>query len=225
MLPPESRFPELMARIAKARATSPLSAPYIRLVGASKSQSAETIAALLSAGLESAGENKVQEAQAKWGGTTGLKARYPQVELRLIGPLQTNKAADAVQLFDVIETLDRPRLADALAEAMARARRRVPCLIQVNTGEEAQKAGVLPKDLDALLRYAREQAGLEVIGLMAVPPAEVAPAPHFAFLRERARAFDLPQLSMGMSADFETAIAFGATHIRIGSALFGERLG
>lgn len=220
---PESRFHALTGRILAASAAYGLAAPQVRLVGASKGQGADTIAAMLEAGLLSAGENKVQEAEAKWAGATGLKARYPQAELRLIGPLQTNKADNAVRLFDAIETLDRPKLADALADAMVKAGRHVPCLIQVNTGEETQKSGVWPRDLESLLRHAREQAGLDIVGLMAVPPADVAPAPHFAFLRERAREFGLPQLSMGMSADFETAIAFGATHVRIGSALFGER--
>ncbi len=221
---PQNILSGLRARMAAAQDAARLSTTRPLLVGASKGQAVEDIAAFLEAGLTLAGENRVQEAEAKWGGPQGLKQRYPNVGLHLIGPLQSNKAETAVRLFDVIETLDRPKLADALAEAMARQGRRVPCLIQVNTGEEPQKSGVLPHALEALLRHAREHAGLEIIGLMAVPPEGVAPAPHFAFLRERARALGLPHLSMGMSGDFERAIAFGATHVRVGSALFGARM-
>ncbi len=213
------RIEALRLRMEAARFGHPLSTDAV-LVGASKGQPEVVLRAALEAGLSRFGENRVQEAEARW---PALRVLYPHTELRLIGPLQSNKAADAVALFDVIETLDRPKLAEAMAEAMAKQGRRLPCLIQVNTGEEPQKSGVAPHNLEALLRHAREQAGLEVVGLMAVPPAEAAPAPHFAFLRERAREYGLAQLSMGMSGDFETAIAFGATHVRIGSALFGAR--
>jgi len=165
------------------------------------------------------GENRVQEAQGRWdtrrGGISGL-------ELRLIGPLQSNKAADAVALFDVIETLDRPKLVDALAAAGVRAGKGVRVLVQVNTGAEPQKAGVLPGETSALIEYARA-AGLTVEGLMCIPPAGEAAGPHFALLRKLARRHGLQALSMGMSGDFETAIRFGATHVRVGSSLFGER--
>ncbi len=186
------------------------------LTAVSKTQPPEAIAAALAAGQRVFGENRVQEAQARWAG------RRDGVELRLIGPLQSNKAADAVALFDVIETLDRPKLADALAAAGARAGKAVRVLIQVNTGAEAQKAGVLPGGTGDLLDHARA-AGLIVEGLMCIPPADEAPGPHFALLRKIARRLGLETLSMGMSGDFETAIRFGATHVRVGSSLFGER--
>lgn len=189
------------------------------LTAVSKTQLPEAIDAALAAGQRVFGENRVQEAQTRWNdrrdGITGL-------ELRLIGPLQSNKAADAVALFDVIETLDRPKLADALAAAGARAGKPVRVLIQVNTGAEPQKAGVLPGDVVALIEYARA-AGLIVEGLMCIPPADEAPGPHFALLRKIALRHGLEVLSMGMSGDYETAIRFGATHVRVGSSLFGER--
>ena len=191
------------------------------LTAVSKTQPPEAIAAALAAGQRVFGENRVQEAQGRWNdrreGVSGL-------ELRLIGPLQSNKAAVAVALFDVIETLDRPKLADALATAGARAGKAVRVLIQVNTGAEPQKAGVLPGDVGALVEYART-AGLIVEGLMCIPPADEAPGPHFALLRKIARRQGLETLSMGMSGDYETAIRFGATHVRVGSSLFGERKG
>ena len=187
----------------------------------SKTQPPEAIDAALAAGQCVFGENRVQEAQARWndrrGGIAGL-------ELRLIGPLQSNKAADAVALFDVIETLDRPKLADALAAAGVRAGKPVRVLVQVNTGAEPQKAGILPGDVGELVDYARA-AGLIVEGLMCIPPADEAPGPHFALLRKIARRHGLETLSMGMSGDYETAIRFDATHVRVGSSLFGERKG
>lgn len=190
------------------------------LTAVTKTQSPEALAAALAAGQRVFGENRVQEAQAHW---SALRPAVPDLELRLIGPLQTNKAADAVALFDVIETLDRPKLADALAAAAAgEAGRTVRVLVQVNTGAEPQKAGVLPGDADALVAYARSK-GLAVEGLMCIPPADEAAGPHFALLRKIARRNGLETLSMGMSGDYETAIRFGATHVRIGSALFGER--
>ena len=191
----------------------------VTLTAVSKTQPPEAIDAALAAGMRVFGENRVQEAQARWNdrrdGIAGL-------ELRLIGPLQSNKAADAVALFDVIETLDRPKLADALAAAGARLGKTVRVLIQVNTGAEPQKAGVLPGDVASLIEYARA-AGLIVEGLMCIPPADEAPGPHFALLRKIARRHGLETLSMGMSGDYETAIRFGATHVRVGSSLFGER--
>ncbi len=174
--------------------------------------------AALAAGQRVFGENRVQEAQAHWGARRDL----PGLELRLIGPLQTNKALDAVELFDVVETLDRPRLADALAAAAEKTGRAPRVLVQVNTGAEPQKAGVPPEDADELIALARDR-GLSVEGLMCIPPVDEAAGPHFALLRRIARRNGLDVLSMGMSGDFETAIRFGATHVRVGSALFGER--
>lgn len=191
------------------------------LTAVSKTQPPETIEAALAAGQRVFGENRVQEAQGRW---NGRRDGIEGLELRLIGPLQSNKAADAVALFDVIETLDRSKLADALAAAGARAGKPVRVLIQVNTGAEPQKAGVLPADTGELVEYARA-AGLIVEGLMCIPPADEAPGPHFALLRKIARRHGLETLSMGMSGDFETAIRFGATHVRVGSSLFGERKG
>ena len=152
-----------------------------------------------------------------------LRESFPDLALHLIGPLQTNKVKDAVALFDVIETVDRPRLAAALAHEMERTGRRLPCLIEVNTGEEPQKSGVMPEAADAFVLECRDQLGLPIIGLMCVPPLDQEPAPHFALLREIARRNGLEVLSMGMSADFETAIRFGATHVRVGTAIFGAR--
>ena len=189
------------------------------LTAVTKTQPLEALAAAMAAGQRVFGENRVQEAQAHW---AGLRRSVPDLELRLIGPLQTNKAAEAVALFDVIETLDRPRLVDALAAAADKAGRTVRVLVQVNTGAEPQKAGVLPEDADDLVACARAR-GLAVEGLMCIPPAEEAPGPHFALLRKIARRNGLEMLSMGMSGDYETAIRFGATHVRVGSALFGER--
>lgn len=191
------------------------------LTAVAKTQPPETIHAALAAGQRVFGENRVQEAQAHW---EGRREDVSGLELRLIGPLQSNKAADAVALFDVIETLDRPRLADALAAAGARAGKQVRVLIQVNTGAEPQKAGILPGGTAGLIDYAR-RSGLVVEGLMCIPPVDEAAGPHFALLRKIARRHRLETLSMGMSGDFETAIRFGATHVRIGSSLFGERKG
>lgn len=191
------------------------------LTAVSKTQPPDAIEAALAAGQRVFGENRVQEGQGRWAGRIG---RLPGLELRLIGPLQSNKAVDAVALFDVIETLDRPKLADALAQAGARAGKPVRVQIQVNTGAEPQKAGVLPGSVAALISHARG-AGLIVEGLMCIPPAEEAPGPHFALLRKLARRHGLETLSMGMSGDYVTAIRFGATHVRVGSSLFGERKG
>ena len=191
------------------------------LTAVSKIQPPGAIEAALAADQRVFGENRVQEAQGRWGGRRGT---LPDLELRLIGPLQSNKAADAVALFDVIETLDRPKLVDALAAAGVRAGKTVRVLVQVNTGAEPQKAGVLPGAAGLLIDTARA-AGLKVEGLMCIPPADEAPGPHFALLRKIARRNGLEVLSMGMSGDFETAIRFGATHVRVGSALFGERKG
>lgn len=189
------------------------------LTAVSKTQPDAAIDAALAAGQRVFGENRVQEAQARW---ADRRWAWPDLELRLIGPLQTNKAADAVALFDVIETLDRPKLAEALAAASQKSGRLPRVLIQVNTGAEPQKAGVAPAGLADLVAQARA-SGLRLEGLMCIPPAEEAAGPHFALLRKLARRHGLEVLSMGMSADYETAVRFGATHVRIGSALFGER--
>ena len=192
----------------------------VTLTAVSKTQPDDRIDAALAAGQRVFGENRVQEAQRRW---HGPRRDHPGLELRLIGPLQSNKAADAVALFDVIETLDRAKLVHALVDAAARLDRPPPrVLIQVNTGLEPQKAGVVPPDLPRLLQVARD-AGLRVQGLMAIPPVDQAAGPHFALLTRLARRHGLGDLSMGMSGDFETAIRFGATHVRLGTALFGDR--
>lgn len=192
----------------------------ITLVAVSKAQPEERIVAALQAGQRVFGENYVQPAKARW---PALRERWPDLVLHMIGAIQTNKAKDAVQLFDVIETLDRPKLATALARAMEQAGRRVPCFIQVNTGEELQKAGVWPGEADAFVRLCRDELQLPVTGLMAIPPFDEEPSPHFALLAKIAARNGLDQLSMGMSADYEIAVQFGATHVRVGSAIFGER--
>lgn len=197
------------------------SAADVILIAVSKTQPPEAIDAALAAGQRVFGENRVQEAQGRW---TDRRDGVAGLELRLIGPLQSNKAAEAVALFDVIETLDRAKLAEALATAGVRAGKPVRVLIQVNTGAEPQKAGVLPGDVGELIGHARG-VGLIVEGLMCIPPAAEAPGPHFALLGKMARHYGLETLSMGMSGDYETAIRFGATHVRVGSSLFGERKG
>lgn len=189
------------------------------LVGVSKVQPDQRIEAALAAGHRVFGENRVQEAQAHW---AHRRAAYDDLTLHLIGSLQTNKAEDAVALFDVIETLDRPKLARALAKAMEKTGRTPDILVQVNTGEEPQKAGIAPAGLDELLDEASD-LGLNVTGLMCIPPVDEPAGPHFALLAKLARGHGLGGLSMGMSADYETAIKFGATHVRVGSALFGAR--
>jgi PLP dependent protein len=208
------------ARIAAAAMGAGRDPAAVTLVAVSKTQPQDAVVAALAAGQTVFGENRVQEAAAKY---PGLRAAHPGLRLHLIGPLQTNKARDAVALFDVIETVDRPRLAEALAREMAREGRRVDCLVQVNTGEEPQKAGVMPEDADAFIEDCRGKWGLPVRGLMCIPPAEEPPAPHFALLREIGRRHGLAELSMGMSADFEVAIRFGATLVRVGTAVFGAR--
>lgn len=189
------------------------------MVAVSKTFGPEAIRPVLAGGQRVFGENRVQEAQAKW---PALKTEYPSTELHLIGPLQSNKARDAVRLFDVIETLDRPKLAHALAAAIEKEGRRPRFLIEVNLGAETQKSGVPPGELGALLALARDLK-LEVEGLMCIPPQERDPAPYFAELARLATKYGLPVLSMGMSADFRAAIAAGATHVRLGSAIFGAR--
>ena len=192
----------------------------VTLTVVSKTQASDAIAEVLAAGQTVFGENRVQEAQTRW---TVERDRPENVELRLIGALQSNKAADAVALFDVIETLDRDSLARALAEAIQKSGRSPRLLVQVNTGAEPQKAGVLPGDLDAFLQSARRDYGLSIEGLMAIPPMDEPAGLHFGLLAKLAHRNGLEVLSMGMSGDFETAIRFGATHVRVGSAIFGDR--
>lgn len=192
----------------------------ITLVAVSKTFPAEAVEPVLAAGQRVFGENYVQEAKAKW---PRLRERHEGVELHMIGPLQSNKAREAVELFDVIHTLDRPSLAQALAKEIARQGKRPRLLVQVNTGEEPQKGGVIPGEVDAFLEACRSQYGLEIEGLMCIPPAEDPPSPHFALLNTIAGRHGLKWLSMGMSADFDAAIQLGATHVRVGSAIFGNR--
>jgi pyridoxal phosphate enzyme (YggS family) len=208
------------ARIEAATRAAGREAGSVALVAVSKTHPAAAVREALVAGHRLFGENRVQEAQTKY---PALREAFPDLELHLIGPLQTNKVRDAVALFDVIETVDRPRLAAALAREMERTGRRLPCLIEVNTGEEPQKSGVLPDAADAFVVECRDRIGLPIEGLMCVPPLDEEPAPHFALLHEIARRTGLDVLSMGMSADFETAIRFGATHVRVGTAIFGAR--
>jgi len=214
------RLNDVLARIREAARACGRSPDEITLVAVSKTHSSDRIASVIAAGHRVFGENRVQEALAKY---PDLKANHPDLKLHLIGPLQTNKAREAVRLFDVIETLDRPRLARSLAREMEKQGRRPVCFVEVNTGEEPQKSGVLPGETDALVDLARGQLGLPVEGLMCIPPVDEEPALHFALLREIAKRNGLACLSMGMSADFETAIRFGATHVRVGTAIFGPR--
>ena len=191
----------------------------VNLVAVSKLQPPVRIAQALAAGQRLFGENRVQEAKAHW---ADLRAQYPDLKLHLIGPLQTNKARDAVALFDCIETVDRPSLADVLAKEMKKQGRNLPCFIQVNTGEEEQKGGVVPAGLPALLGHCRS-VGLDIRGLMCIPPADEPAAPHFALLKKLGLRHGLPELSMGMSADYDEAVALGATYVRIGTGVFGAR--
>jgi hypothetical protein len=194
----------------------------IALVAVSKKHDAGRIEAALAAGHRVFAENRVQEAQGKY---PALKQRWPDLGLHLVGPLQTNKAEDAVALFDVIESLDRTRLATALAKAMDKTGRRPALYVQVNTGEESQKSGVAPEDADAFVRHCRDELGLPVTGVMCIPPHGEEPAPHFALLAEIAARNGLPAVSMGMSGDYQTAVKLGATHVRLGTAIFGARPG
>lgn len=207
------------ARIADAARAAGRDPASVTLVAVSKTFGADAVQAALDAGQRVFGENRVQEAAAKF---PALKASHPDLELHLIGPLQTNKAREAVALFDVIESVDREKLARELAKEMARAGRRPRLYVQVNIGEEPQKAGVAPGELDALLEACRG-LGLAIEGLMCIPPADQPPAPFFASLRELAARHALPVASMGMSGDYAEAIAQGATHVRVGSAIFGAR--
>lgn len=207
-------------RMARAHARFGAPPERVELVAVSKTFPVEAIEPFLAAGQRVFGENRVQEARDKW---PGLRAAWPDVTLHLIGPLQTNKARDAVALFDVIETVDRDKLAGVLATEMARAGRNLPCFVQVNIGLEEQKAGIAPGETADFVRRCREVHGLDIVGLMCIPPDGMPPGPYFAHLATLARDAGVSGLSMGMSGDFETAIAMGATHVRVGSALFGAR--
>lgn len=216
---PVAKLAEAKARL-KAATREAGRERAVAIIVAAKTQTADALLPLLAAGHRLFGENRVQEAQGKW---PALKAAYPDVTLTLIGPLQSNKARDAVALFDEIASLDRPKLAAALAAEMAAQNRRPDLLVQVNTGEEPQKAGVAPSELDAFLAVCREVHGLAIAGLLCVPPADDPPAPHFALLAKLAARHGLARLSMGMSGDYEIAAQLGATHVRLGSSLFGPR--
>jgi PLP dependent protein len=207
-------------KIEAAARSAGRAADSVTLVAVSKTHPAANVRRVLATGHRAFGENRVQEAQSKY---PGLREEFPALRLHLIGPLQTNKVRDALAVFDVIESLDRPRLAKALAREMDHSGLRPPCLIEVNTGEEPQKAGIVPAEADEFVIECRDRLGLPIIGLMCVPPIDEEPAPHFTLLREIARRNGLKVLSMGMSADFEKAIRFGATHVRVGTAIFGAR--
>jgi pyridoxal phosphate enzyme (YggS family) len=218
--PSASRVENVRGEIAKAARVAGRDPASVTLVAVSKTFGAEEIEPVLDAGHLVFGENRVQEAKAKW---PPLRALYPGLELHLIGPLQSNKAREAVALFDAIHTIDRPKIAGAIAEEMAKQGRGLKLFVEINTGGELQKAGVLPEEADQFLAQCRSEFGLTIAGLMSIPPAEEAPAPHFALLQKIAKRNGLANLSMGMSADFASAISFGATHVRIGTAIFGER--
>lgn len=218
--PLKPAYAGILRGVSEALSTLPEGHPAPTIVAASKTQPSTVLEEAITLGITHFGENRIQDMLSKW---PALKERHPGLVLHLIGPLQSNKAEDAVRFCDVIETIDREKIADAIARESVRQGKRPTCLIQVNTGEEPQKAGVAPRDTGTLLRYARENAGLQVTGLMCIPPAGQHPAPHFALLRKLAGELGLNTLSMGMSGDYKEAIRMGATHIRLGTALFGER--
>jgi len=211
---------EVQAKVAEAARAAGRDPAAVTLVAVGKTFPADHMLPALNAGQRAFGENRVQEAEEKW---PGLRTRFPDLRLHLIGPLQSNKVRKAVDVFDVIETVDRPKLARALANVMAETGRRPDCFIQVNTGAEDQKAGVLPQHADAFIAQCRDDFALPVTGLMCIPPVDEEPSLHFQLLAEIAKRNGLAQLSMGMSSDFEKAIALGATHVRVGSAIFGTR--
>lgn len=216
----QERLSSVGENIAASARDAGRSPDDVQLIAVSKTFAGEDIRPVLQAGHRVFGENRVQEAQGKW---PELRADYPDVDLHLIGPLQSNKAKDAVALFDAIHTVDRPKIATAIADEMKKQSRQLQLFVQVNTGEEEQKAGVMPADAKAFVDMCRSELKLEIVGLMCIPPINEEPALHFAFLSKLAGELDLKGLSMGMSADFETAIKFGATHVRVGSAIFGAR--
>jgi pyridoxal phosphate enzyme (YggS family) len=214
------RLAHVRAEIARACREANRDSSDVTLIAVSKTFGADAIEPLIEAGQRVFGENRVQEARAKW---PPLVARHRGIELHLVGPLQSNKAKEAVALFDAIHAVDRPSLAEALAKEIARQGRAPTLFVEINTGAEPQKAGVLPQDADAFIAACRDRYGLSISGLMCIPPLAEAPGPHFALTAKIARRNGLPLLSMGMSADYAVAIEFGATHVRVGSAIFGER--
>ena len=216
----ESPLAKVRTEIARACAEAKRDPASVTLVAISKTFGVEAIESVIAAGQRVFGENRVQEAKAKW---PALKARFPDVALHLVGPLQSNKAKEAVALFDAIHSLDRASLAEALAKEMAKQGRAPTLFVEVNTGAEPQKSGVLPEETDTFIAACRGRHGLAIAGLMCLPPLDEAPAPHFALAAKIARRNGLRFLSMGMSADFPLAIQFGATHVRVGTAIFGER--
>ena len=206
-----------VAAAARAAGRAP---EAVTLIAVSKTLEPPEIMPVIEAGQRVFGENRVQEAKAKW---PALRMRWPDIELHLIGPLQSNKAAEAVELFDAIHTVDRPKIAEAIGKEMRKQAKVLKLFVQVNTGREPQKAGIDPGEADRFLKDCRDTHGLEISGLMCIPPAEEDPRPHFALLAEIASRNGLAQLSMGMSGDYAQAVASGATHVRVGSALFGSR--
>ena len=213
-------FLEVNNKIREAAKIAGREPDQVELIAVSKQQPEARIESALNEGFRVFGENRVQEAQARW---QPRRPFFPDLELHLVGPLQSNKAGDAVALFDVIHTLDRPKIARAVKTEMDNQNRPLHCFIQVNTGEESQKAGVLPKDAPDFHHFCTSEIGLDIIGLMCIPPIDEEAAMHFSLLKTLADKLSLPKLSIGMSGDYEEAIAFGATHIRVGSALFGAR--
>jgi len=217
-----ARLAEVESRIAAAARAASRDPASIHLIAVTKTLPAEAIVPVLDAGHRVFGENRLQEAKTKW---PALRQRFPGIGLHLIGSLQSNKAREAVALFDAIHTIDRPKIAHAVAGEMAKQGKRLKLFIEVNTGEEPQKGGVLPREAAGLVRLCRAELKLDIAGLMCIPPQDEEAAIHFAFLAKLAEELGLDELSMGMSADFETAIAFGATHVRVGTQIFGERAG
>jgi pyridoxal phosphate enzyme (YggS family) len=211
---------EVRGQIEKAAKAAGRDTSSVRLIAISKTFEATDITPVIEAGQRVFGENRVQEAKAKW---PDLRQKFSGIELHLVGPLQTNKVKEALVLFDAIHSVDRAKLAAELAKEIQKAGKSPQLFVQVNTGAEPQKAGVLPEDTDAFIKECRETYSLEIAGLMCIPPLEEAPAPHFALTKKIAERNGLKLLSMGMSADFESAINFGATHVRVGSAIFGSR--
>ena len=220
MVDPASNLATVKADIVKAAVDAGRAPDSVNLVAVSKVHDAERILPVLKAGHRLFGENRVQEAEAKW---PALRAQFPDTILHLIGPLQSNKVKNAVATFDVIETVDRAKIARALAVEFDRTGRRLPCYIQVNTGEEPQKAGITPREVDAFVKECRDNLNLDIQGLMCIPQVDEEPALHFALLAEIADRNELMVRSMGMSADYLSAIALGATHVRVGTAIFGHR--
>jgi pyridoxal phosphate enzyme (YggS family) len=220
MIPVEQRLETVRARVADAAQAAGRASDAVTLIAVSKTFPADAVLPALGAGQRAFGENRVQEAGAKW---PQLREAFPDVALHLIGPLQSNKAREAVALFDAIHTVDRDKIAAALAAEIARQGRAPQLFVEVNTGGEPQKAGVLPTEADAFVKRCREVHGLAIAGLMCSPPVSDVAAPHFALLAKLAKRLGLTFVSMGMSGDFETAIRMGATHVRVGSAIFGER--